>query len=204
MTRWWGPGVIAVVALLTVQALAAPFVVFPKAGELASPDGRYIVRNADRQGSASDFAGTFHSLWLVEPATGRSRKLCDYVGVAAVAWVGNDFLLVTQYLNQKTSRALVFFPTGELDPVVLDKPTLTNLLPVELRDTLRGNDHVFVEVSRLEGRTLYLSVWGYGQHDASGFRWCCQYALGEGTVSCSEGRSANQRPSPAHRAIESH
>jgi hypothetical protein len=199
MTRWWRPCVIAVVALLAAQALAAPFVVFPKAGELVSPDSRYIVRNSDRQGAPADFVGTFHSLWLVESATGRSRKLCDYVGLAAVAWFGNDFLLVTQYLSQKTSRALVFVPTNGLAPVVVDKPTLTSLLPLELRDTLRENDHVFIEASGLEGRTLYLRVWGYGQHDAGGFRWRCQYAREEGTVSCSDSRSANQRPSPGQR-----
>jgi len=199
MTRWWVPGVVAVVALLAAEALAAPFVVFPKAGELVSPDGRLIVRDADRPGAPSDFVGTFHSLWLVESATGHSSKLCDYVGVAAVAWFGNDFLLVTQYLNKRTSRALVFFPNSGLDPLVVDKPTLTNLLPVELRDTLRGNDQVFIEASRLEGRTFYFSVWGYGQHDADGFRWRCQYALEGGAVSCSDSRSANQRPSPGQR-----
>ena len=64
----WALAASAVVAVLAVQAVAAPFVVFPKANELVSPDGRFAVRNSERQGAASDFIGTFHSLWLVESA----------------------------------------------------------------------------------------------------------------------------------------
>src|SRR5580765_6588765 len=100
-------------AVLPVQTFAAPIVVFPKAGRLLSPDGRFEVRDADREGSSLEFVGTFHSLWLTEVATGRSRKLCDYVGIAAVAWSSNDFLVITQYVSKKTSRALVFAASSE-------------------------------------------------------------------------------------------
>ena len=179
-------GVVVVAAALCGVAAAAPFVVFPQAGQLVSPDGRFAVRNVDREAPASDLVGTFHALWLTELATGRSRKLCDYLGLAAVAWSRNDFLVVTQYLSRRTSRALVFSAAQPDDPVVLDQPTLTRLVPVELRPALRDNNHVFIEASRLEDDTLYLQVWGYGQHDANGFRWHCQYALREGTVSCVE------------------
>jgi hypothetical protein len=183
-------GVPVIVAMTIVQTLATPFVVFPKAGKLSSPDGRFVVRNAERDGAASDLVGTFHSLWLIEAATGRSRKLCDYLGVAAVAWSNNDFLVVTQYVAKKTSRALVFYTGGPEDPVMLDKSTLIRLVPAELRATLRENDHVFVEASRVEAETLHLRVWGYGQHDANGFRWRCEYALWERVVSCIQERSS--------------
>lgn len=56
--------------------------------------------------SASDFVGTFHSLWLYELATGRSRKLCDYLGVASAAWSSDDVLLVTQYAGKRTSPGI--------------------------------------------------------------------------------------------------
>ena len=191
MLRPWRMLVVAVfVAVLCAEALASPFVVFPKAGELVSPDGRFVVRNAEREGSASDFVGTFHSLWLIELATGRSRKLCDYLGVAAVAWSRNDFLVVTQYAR-RTSRALIFSAVGPQEPFTLDEPTLIRLVPAELRPALRENDHVFVEASRLEEDTLHLSVWGYGRHDATGFRWRCAYDLREGVISCTEGLSSH-------------
>lgn len=167
------------------ESLASQFVVFPKAGELTSPDGRYVVRNSDRQGAASDFVGTFHTLWLIEASTGRSRKLCDYVGVAAVAWSNSEFLVVTQYAK-KNSRALVFSVTGTEEPVMLNAPTLFRLVPSERRVQLRENDHVFVEAARVEQDTLDLRVWGYGQHDPDGFRWRCAYALHEGTVLCTD------------------
>ena len=77
--------IVAAIAL-NLAAQAAPFVVFPKAGRLASQDGRFVVRNTDVEAQALDFVGAFHSLFLEETATGRTRKLCDYVGVAA--WPG--------------------------------------------------------------------------------------------------------------------
>lgn len=99
---------LALFVSVAVQVSAAPFTLFPKAGRLASPDGRFEVRDIDQREPGSEFFGIFHSLWLIETATGHSRKLCDYVGIAAVAWSEKDFLVVTQYLSKKTSRALVF------------------------------------------------------------------------------------------------
>jgi hypothetical protein len=108
-----------------------------------------------------------------------------------VAWSGNDFLIVTQYVAKKTSRALVFSTARPDYPVMLDKPTLIRLVPVELRPALRENDHVFIEAWRVDAGKLDLRVWGYGQHDANGFRWRCEYALRGGTVSCNEERSSH-------------
>jgi hypothetical protein len=181
-------------ALLCVTAVfafaitvhAAPFVVFPKAGQLSSPDRRFVVRNSDREAPFSEYVGTFHFLFLEDTASGRSRKLCDYVGVAAVAWAKNDLIIVTQYVSKYAARALVFVADDSRDPVVIDKPLLTNLLPINLRPQLRENDHVFVEASRVEGETLTLRVWGYGRHDAKGFRWRCKYSLLEGGIHCEE------------------
>ncbi len=170
-----GMGFIA--AILGGQAVASPFVVFPKAGQLTSADGRFVVRNVDPEGAPGAFVGTFHSLWLTEVATGRSRKLCDYLGVAAVGWSSKDFLIVTQYVGKKNSRALVYSANGGEEPVMLDQPALIGMVPVEMRETLRGNDHVFVEGLSVEGETLRLRVWGYGLHDPNGFRWNCEYSL---------------------------
>jgi len=168
---------------VAVHVYAAPLTLFPKAGRLASPDGRFEVRDIDQREPDSELFGIFHSLWLIETATGHSRKLCDYVGIAAVAWSSNDFLVVTQYVSKKTSRALVFGASSE-ESVLLDTPTLVQSVPVELRPSLRENDHVFVEASRLEQETFYFRVWGYGKHDREGFRWNCEYLLSHGSVSC--------------------
>lgn len=177
---------VAAVLVFEVVAYGEPFVVFPKAGHLSSPDGRFVVRNADREAPASEYVGTFHSLFLEEASSGRSRKLCDYVGVAAVAWAKDDFIIMTQYVSKQTSRVLVFAADDSRDPVVIDKALLTNLVPVNLRPHLRENDHVFVAVSQVEGEKLGLRVWGYGKRDAGGFRWRCEYNLAEGGVYCEE------------------
>lgn len=184
-----GSAVLAVAGVLAVfvmQSFASgPFVLFPKAERLASPDGRFVVSTSGRQALASEFAGTFNSLWLTEVSTGRSWKLCDYFGVAAVAWSGNDFLLVTQYLGKKASRALILPVARPQDSVMLDSSTLSQLVSLPLQAMLRQNDHVFVEASSLESGTAHLRVWGYGAHN-SGFRWYCQYNLNEGALSCAD------------------
>jgi hypothetical protein len=179
-------------AAVAVHVYAAPFTLFPKAGHLASPDGRFEVRDVDLREPGSEFSGIFHSLWLVETATGKSRKLCEYVGVAAVAWSEKDSLMVTQYLSKKTSRALIFATTSTQEPVVLDVPALIRMVSVELLQALRENDHAFVEASRLEGETFYFQVWGYGQHDRNGFHWNCEYNLGAGNLNCEAKKSAGQ------------
>jgi hypothetical protein len=179
-------GLVALLTIGSVATHASPFVVFPKATELVSPDARFAVRSVDAAGAASDFVGTFHSLWLFELATGRSRKLCDYLGVASAAWSSNDYLIVTQYVGKRTSRTLVFSAVNAQEPIMLDKTALIQLVATELRPALRENDHVFVEGSRVEQDTLHLSVWGYGSHDPNGFHLRCEYSLREGSISCIE------------------
>ena len=174
----------ALVVACGAAAQAAPFVVFPNAGQLASHDRRFVVRSTDRIAPMSEFVGNFHSLFLKDTASGHSRKLCDYIGVAAVAWANSDFIIVTEYLNKRTSRALVFGVDGPNEPIVIDKPLLTSLVPESLRPQLRENEHVFLEATQVEGETLTLRVWGYGKHDRTGFGLRCHYNLQEGTISC--------------------
>lgn len=189
-----GSAVLAVAGLLATlvpQSVASgPFVLFPKAGQLTSPDGRFVVSTAQRQALPSEFAGTFDSLWLTEVSTSRTRKLCDYFGVAAVAWSGNDFLLVTQYVGKRASRVLVISIARPDDSVMIDSATLGRLVPLPLQTTLRQNNHVFVEAGSLESGTLHLTVWGYGPNNLKGFRWRCQYALSEGALWCADEQGA--------------
>jgi hypothetical protein len=185
--------VLAVLVLLfalTGSASAGPFVLFPKAGELSSPDGSYVVRNAEPAAAATEFVGISHSLWLIDVATHRSRRLCDYLGVAAVAWSGNEYVVMTEYVARRTSRARVFPVAESGQAVVLDKPTLLHVLPSELRDALQQTDHVFVEASRLQDGTLFLHVWGNGPRDRNGFRWACSYELRGGRLRCGDDRKS--------------
>lgn len=167
-----------------------PVVLFPKVGQLISPDQRFVVRAAAREGAATEFIGTFHSLWLTDWATGRSRKLCDYLGVSAVAWSGDDFLLITQYSGKKSARALLVSAKGD-ESIMLDAATLAAIVPADLQAALHDNDHIFVEASRLEGGLFYVWVWGYGHRDPNGFSRNCTYALSGGAVSCTE---ASRKP----------
>lgn len=182
-----------VVCLLVGEAFGAgPFVTFPNSGTLTSPNHRYSISSVANDGSARDFSGTFQSLLLTDLTTGRSRKLCDYFGVAAVAWSGDDFVLVTQYLGKKAARALLVSVTDPADAIMLDSSTLARLVPPHLQPELRQNDHVFIEASRVEGGAWHLHVWGYGWHDPQGFRWNCAYSLREGEISCGEEKAGKR------------
>jgi hypothetical protein len=179
-------------AVLAATALAAAesFATFPISKELPSPDGKFTIRSTDAAPAPGEFTGVFHSLLLKERATGRSWKLCDYFRTVAVAWSGNDLILATDYMNAKTSRALVFGVDGGFAPVVVDKVRLVALLPPNQRVHLTENDHVYVEASTLEGDTLILRVWGRGARDAKGFTYLCTYSLAQGTASCRERTAA--------------
>ncbi|MGB8010169.1 MAG: hypothetical protein WCF68_01030 [Terriglobales bacterium] len=190
----------AAVLVFEIAAQAAPFVVFPNVGQLPSQDGRFVLRNTNREAPYSEYSGNFHSLFLEDTASGHSRKLCDYLGVVAVAWARNDVIIVTEYVSKNTSRALIFVAGDSAGPVVIDKPLLAHLVPDSLRSQLQGNDHVFVEAAGIKSESITLRVWGYGAHDAKGFRWLCEYSLQEGKISCDEpaprqSASANQ-PAP--------
>jgi hypothetical protein len=170
--------------LATSVVRAEQFTIFPDRKELRSPDGQYVVRSVDHVTKPGEFTGVFRTLIVEEITGGRVRKLYDYVGRVAVAWSGNEFIIVTDYVNKKTSRAIVFPVAPDRDGLVIDKTQLIPLLPEEQHVHLEQNDHVFVEASSVEGRALKLRVWGYGRRDATGFRYNCQYDLILGTATC--------------------
>lgn len=171
---------------MTISTFATQTVVFPKAGELRSPDGRFVVRNAEREAPSSDFVGTFHSLWLIDSTTGQSRKLCDYIGVAAIRWSDNDHLVITEYPGKKSSRALLFSTFPSENPVMLDKTAVLGLVPAPSRTILREDDHVFIEAVGVQQGVLALTVWGNSQRNSHGFRWRCNYDLRERSMICTE------------------
>lgn len=189
----------AVAFLLAAQAGAQQFTTFPDRPELRSPDSKFVIRSVDHAARPSDFSGVFRSLILEELPGGRSWALYNYVGRVAVAWSGNRFIIVTDYVSKRTSRAMVFEIDSRVDPftveqVTLDKVQLARLVPAEQNVHLLGNDHVFVEVTRIEGDALILRVWGYGAHDPKGFRSSCQYDLRAGTAACKEAGGGGRQP----------
>src|SRR5579871_1481598 len=109
------------VTLAASSLRAEQFTIFPDRGELRSPDGSYVVRSVDHVGKTGEFTGVFRTLIVEEVSTGRIRKLYDYVGRVAVAWSGSGYIIVTDYVNKKTSRAIVFPVAPDRDGLVVDK-----------------------------------------------------------------------------------
>jgi hypothetical protein len=170
-------GVLLVLFFAMSTACAEQFVVFPDRKELHSPDGRFVIRSVEHVAGPSEFSGVVRSLSLVDVTTGVSRGLYHYLGRVAVGWSGNNFLIVTDYASKRTSRALVFRMDRPNEYTVIDKPHLAAKASAQLRARLEGNDHVYLEVSKIEVGILTLRVWGYGARDAQGFRFLCAYDL---------------------------
>jgi hypothetical protein len=186
-----------VTLLLLVAAsspLAEDFSLFPDRKELRSPDGRFVIRSVELSHQTSEFTGAFRALVLEEIETGISRKLYSYVGRVAVAWSGNDYILVTDYVSKRTARALMFAADGRMEPLVLDKTQLERMLPATMSRHLQRNDHVYVEAVRVEAASLRLRVWGYGASDPQGFRWECRYDFASVTASCQERVGGGPQP----------
>lgn len=175
-------------------ALAEQFAVFPDRKELRSPDGKFVIRSVDYVPQQHEFSGLFRSLILENTANRSARELYHYVGRVGVAWSGNNFIIVTDYVSKKTARALVFRIDRPDEYLVLDKPSLATRLPDEYRAQLERNDHVFLEVSRIEGGQLILRVWGYGAHDPQGFRFQCVHELNQGTTTCRDVVAPGAKP----------
>jgi len=167
-------------------AKAEQFAVFPDRQELWSPDAKFVIRSVEHQAARGEFSGLFRSLVMEEAATGSTRNLYNYVGRVGVAWSGNNFVIVTDYASKRTARALIFRLDRPNEYLAIDKPHLLTQLHDERRAQLEHNDHVYLEVSRIDGSALVLRVWGYGAHDPNGFRFQCAYDLNEGNVSCRE------------------
>ncbi|MGC2194903.1 MAG: hypothetical protein WA628_09510 [Terriglobales bacterium] len=177
-------GVLLAVLIASSLACAEQFAVFPDHKELRSPDGRFVIRSVDHVARPGEFTGVFRSLVLEDAATGSARGLYNYLGRVGVAWSGSNFVIITDYVSKKTARALVFRIDQPGEYLVIDKPHLAARIPDELRAQLERNDHVYLEVSRIEGTALTIRVWGYGVRDPQGFRFLCTYDLNEGATSC--------------------
>jgi len=88
-----------------------------------------------------------------------------------VSCSGSDYIIVADYVNKRTSRAIVFPLAPDRDGLIVDKTQLISLLAEVQYVHLEQNDQVFVEASSVEGRVPKLRVWGYGRRDTSGFRF---------------------------------
>ncbi len=177
--------------VLSWSLLAAEqFAVFPDRKELRSPNGKFVIRSVDHVAARGEFSGMIRWLVLEETATGKLHPLYNYVSRVGVAWSGDNFVIVTDYVSKKTARAMVFDMNHPGEFLVIDKPHLTAELHEQPREQLEGNDHVYLEVSRIEGSASLLRVWGYGRRDPQGFRFWCTYDLKQRTVSCPENPGA--------------
>ena len=184
---------------LALRAFSEDFAVFPDRKELHSPDGKYVIRSIERTPQPGEFVGVFRALVLEEAATHKTRVLCGYLGRAAVAWSGDTYIIVTDYVGKRTSRALVFSVDQNANGFVVDKNDLERRVSGSFSEKLRGNEHVFIEALKVQSGKLDLRVWGYGTHDPRGFRLFCNIELDLGNATCGEATERSNEPAGDHQ-----
>ena len=115
------------VVVLTCSAVfAEQFAVFPDRKELRSPDGKFVIRSVDYAPRPHEFSGPFRSLILQNTTDGSARELYHYVGRVGVAWSGNNFLIVTDYVKRRQPAHSCFASTGQAN-------TWSSIIRVSLR-----------------------------------------------------------------------
>jgi hypothetical protein len=151
---------------------------------VASPDGKFLVRDFKDTADSSGFVRNQRSLVLEERASGQSWKLCDHMGQISVAWASENLLVVNDFFTARGARTLVFQADGKATHVLINANTLATLIPDEIATHLTANDHVFVQAYKLDGKLLGLRAWGFGALDPKGFKLVCDYNLDSGTAVC--------------------
>jgi len=184
-----------VAILLVAPAGAQRFSTFPDRSELRSPDGRFLIRSVDHAASASDFSGLFrcwcsrkrgvdgrgHSITTSTTSAGWERPGRGIASLLSPTTLASGHPARPGIRDRLARRAVLCGAShARQGPVFAAAPDGAET------STSWGNDHVFVEVSRVEGNALILRVWGYGARDPKGFRFDCQYDPRAGTAACRE------------------
>jgi hypothetical protein len=130
-----------------VTALVVALARFPGGAPLASPSGRFVVENEDRNPDAA--VRHAHALHLVERRTRERHLLLEYGREVAAAWAPDrDALAITNHVGSTQSTLLVVLvePGGTLRQVDVGE-ALYAAFP-SLRGELVSYLHVHLELVR--------------------------------------------------------
>ena len=138
--------------------------------ELASPDGRWILQNVDRD------TEPHHSILLKDKTTGKTRKICDYERHASIIWSpdSRNFAL-NDYAGSDFATASI---------ISVDEAASIIKLQDEIRKTrgTREGEHEYYGVVRwLDERRVMVHDWGHGEPAPRDFCMCYVYTL-DGSV----------------------
>jgi hypothetical protein len=149
---------------------------FPgKKPELASPDGRWVLQNVDRDQEPH------HSIFLKDKTTGKTRKICDYGRSASVIWSPDSrHFALNDYAGSNYAEASIITvdetrPTIKLQDVILDKYGAA---------TDWGHEY-FGTVRWLDAQRVVIHDWGHKDEPPLGDSCVCYvYALGGSVRKC--------------------
>ena len=149
---------------------------FPGVTEISSPDGKYVVRNQDREDGHP-----YHTLFLVDTIQETERILLQYVRNVEVLWAPDSkSLFINDYQGSDESTCYV------LDDRATELIDVRQRLSKEnsLKTHLARNHHVYVSCeSWVTGKILSISASGYGDYDQTGFDIRVEYDLDGDVVS---------------------
>ena len=152
---------------------------FPGAkSETKSPDGRYIVRNADDEKQEPA-----HKLTLIDATSGSAIKSYSYGRHVDVLWSPtSDAFVVNDYEGSDMSRPVLFTAPWTADQPIDLREKLTDFLRRRGEaKRVEGDHHVYFSAKRwLGGSEILCRVNGYGDVDRKGFTKQYVYKIGAG------------------------
>jgi hypothetical protein len=144
---------------------------FPGAvSEVSSPDGKYVVRNQDREGEPPN-----HTLILVDTLEKSERHLLDYDRHVGVLWAPDSArFFINDYRGSSESTCHVVDARTAQSTDVWQKL----LREASLSRHVTGNHHLYVVCEGWPSEeTVSVIVSGYGDADPAGFEIGIDYDL---------------------------
>jgi hypothetical protein len=162
----------AALVLLLIPVLSADNpIAFPgRVSELASPDGRYVLRNVDSDQEP-------HHVLYLEGAQHKNEKLMVYGRHASALWSRDgQGLLVNDYGGSDHSNCLLFLFGVERKRIDVRERLREQL---GSNETIFGNHHVYVEgVEWISRDRVSVKVSGYGDVNPKGFTLLYDHSVG--------------------------
>jgi len=145
--------------------------------ETKSPDGRYIVRNADDEKQEPA-----HTLTLIDAKSGSAIRSYSYGRHVDVLWSPNSSaFVVNDYEGSDASHPVLFTAPWANQPIDLREKLIGFLRSGRGAKSVQDNHHVYFSAQRwLSGGEIVCQVAGYGEVDPKGFSAQYVYKIGVG------------------------
>lgn len=170
--------ILAIITCCCLTVAAKDTIHFPGVEEVSSPDGKYIVKNQDRENERPN-----HVLFWVDTTRATEQLLLEYDRNVEVLWAPDSTrIIINDHQGSDESTCYIFNVRSE------DRTDIKKRLLEEHRLTrhITENHHVYISCEDwVTEEIVSISASGYGNLDPAGFDIRVDYDLDSDVVSMS-------------------